>query len=171
VQHSAQVLDGTEQLVHAVVQIPLAVGKGGTEIEAAALERTGDVRAGLEDRIIDGPGLRGHQIGKHPDPIPTALIDDPLKLGLLPAFSGYLLYTVMISVLITLLSIMSNGSVLGSMLFHTMGNLSLGAMPLIFSKSGAVILLLILSAATAGFTYKNRNVILPLQYDSAIYNN
>jgi membrane protease YdiL (CAAX protease family) len=91
--------------------------------------------------------------------------------GFIPAFSCYLLYTVMISVLITLLSIMSNGSVLGSMLFHTMGNLSLGAMPLIFSKSGAVILLLILSAATAGFTYKNRNVILPLQYDSAIYNN
>lgn len=80
--------------------------------------------------------------------------------GLLPAFSCYLLYTVMISVLITLLFVMSNGSVLGSMLFHTMGNLSLDAMPLIFSKSGAVILLLVLSASTFGFTYKHRKVML-----------
>jgi membrane protease YdiL (CAAX protease family) len=79
--------------------------------------------------------------------------------GLLPAFSCYLLYTVMISVLITLLSVMDGGSILGSMLFHTMGNLSLGVMPLIFSKSGAVILLLVLSAATAGFTYKHRKIM------------
>lgn len=79
--------------------------------------------------------------------------------GLLPAFSCYFLYTVMISVLITLLFVMSDESVLGSMLFHTMGNLSLGVMPLIFSKSGAIILLLVLSAATSGFTYKYRKIM------------
>ncbi len=80
--------------------------------------------------------------------------------GLLPAFLGFLLYTVTISVLITLLFVMNGGSVLGSMLFHTMGNLSLGMMPLIFSKSGAVILLLVLSAASAGCIYKHRKTML-----------
>jgi membrane protease YdiL (CAAX protease family) len=79
--------------------------------------------------------------------------------GLLPAFSCYLLYTVMISVLITLLSVMSNDSVFSSMVFHAIGNLSLGVMPLIFSKSGAVILLLALSAATSCFTYKHRKIM------------
>lgn len=79
--------------------------------------------------------------------------------GLLPALFCYLIYTVMISILITLLFVMSNCSVLGSMFFHTMGNLSLGAIPLVFSKSGAVILLVVLCAVTAGFSYKYRKTM------------
>jgi membrane protease YdiL (CAAX protease family) len=79
--------------------------------------------------------------------------------GFLPAFICYLLYTVMISVLITLLFVKSRGSVLGAMIFHAMGNLSLGVMPIVFTKSGAVILLLILAAVTAGVTYRYRKTM------------
>ncbi|PKM73504.1 MAG: hypothetical protein CVU91_04245 [Firmicutes bacterium HGW-Firmicutes-16] len=82
------------------------------------------------------------------------------EFGLLPALFCYLLYTVMISILITLLYIKSNGSVLGSILFHTMGNLSLGFVPLIFSKSGAVVLLLVLCATSASFIYIYREAML-----------
>lgn len=64
------------------------------------------------------------------------------SFGIIPAILGYALYTVMISVLLTLVYIMSNGSVFGSILLHTVGNLSLGVVPLIFSKNGAVIVLL-----------------------------
>ncbi|HOF02932.1 MAG TPA: type II CAAX endopeptidase family protein [Atribacterota bacterium] len=80
--------------------------------------------------------------------------------GIVPAISGYFLYTAMISVLITLLYIMSNGSVLGSMLLHTAGNLSLGVVPLIFSKSGAVIVLLTLCIAVTAIIYKYRKIML-----------
>lgn len=66
------------------------------------------------------------------------------SFGSIPAILGYFLYTVMISVFITLLYIMSNGSVFGCILLHTVGNLSLGIVPLIFSKNGAVIMLLTL---------------------------
>jgi len=79
--------------------------------------------------------------------------------GLLPSFFCYLLYTVIISVLITLLFVMSGGSVLGSMLLHTIGNLSLGMMPLIFSKSGAIVFILVLSTLCTGFIYRYREIM------------
>jgi len=79
--------------------------------------------------------------------------------GFLAALVCYLLYTVMISVLITLLFVKSRGNVLAAMIFHTMGNLSLGAMPLVFSKSGAALLLLVLAAAACGLTYKHRGTM------------
>lgn len=78
------------------------------------------------------------------------------SFGILPALLGYFLYTTIISILITLLYINSNGSVFGSILLHTMGNLSLGFIPLIFLKKGAVILLLSLLAATVIIVYKFR---------------
>lgn len=79
--------------------------------------------------------------------------------GLLPALLGYLLYTVMISVLITLLYVKSNGSVLGSILLHTMGNLSLGIVPLILSKSGGVVLLAVLGVTSLYFIYRYRKTM------------
>ncbi len=80
--------------------------------------------------------------------------------GFLPAFCCYLLYTVMISILITLFFVKSGGSVLAAILSHTMGNLSLGCMPLIFSKGGALLLLLVLGGACFGFVYLCRGVML-----------
>ena len=66
----------------------------------------------------------------------------------------------MISILITFLSVMSDGGVPGLMPFHAIGNLPLGVMPPILSKSGAAILLLVLSAAIAGYTYKERKAMV-----------
>lgn len=82
-----------------------------------------------------------------------------VSFGSLGAILGYTLYTVMISVLITLVYIMSNGSVFAAMLLHTAGNLSLGVVPLIFSKTGAVIELIVLCAAVTAVTYKYRRVM------------
>ena len=81
------------------------------------------------------------------------------SFGSIPAILGYTLYTVMISVLMTLIYIMSNGSVFGSILLHTMGNLSLGVVPIIFSKNGAVVLLLTLCFTVTAFTYKYRKIM------------
>lgn len=82
------------------------------------------------------------------------------KFGLFPAFFCYLLYTVMVSVLITLIFIKSGGSVLGTILFHTAGNFSLGYVPLIFSKSGAMTLLLVLCGACIGAVFLFRGAML-----------
>lgn len=81
--------------------------------------------------------------------------------GIFPALFGYFVYTIMISVLITLLYIMTNGSVFGSILLHTVGNLSLGFIPLIFSKKGAIIVLLVLCITTTVFLFKYRKILIP----------
>ncbi len=81
------------------------------------------------------------------------------SFGIIPAILGYSLYTVMISVLITLLYIKSNGSVFGCILLHAVGNLSLGVVPLIFSINGAIILLLTLCITVAAIIYKYKNIL------------
>jgi len=81
------------------------------------------------------------------------------SFGIIPAILGYFLYTVMISVLITLLYIMSNGSVFGCILLHTVGNLSLGVVPIIFSKNGAVILILTLCITVTAIIYKFKKIL------------
>lgn len=81
------------------------------------------------------------------------------SFGSIPAVLGYSLYTVMISILITLLYIMSNGSVFGSILLHTVGNLSLGVVPFVFSRDGAVILLLTLCIVVSAILYRYRNIM------------
>lgn len=85
--------------------------------------------------------------------------------GLLPALLGYLLYTVMMSVLITLLYVKSNGSVLGSILLHTMGNLSLGIVPMILSKSGGAVLLIVLGITSICFVYRYRKTMFSICTD------
>lgn len=81
------------------------------------------------------------------------------EFGIIPVIFGYFLYTVMISVLITLLYIMSNGSVFGSMLLHTVANLSLGVVPLIFSQTGAIVVLLVLSITTTLIVYVFKKIM------------
>lgn len=91
------------------------------------------------------------------------------SFGIIPAILGYALYTVMISDLMTLIYIMSNGSVFGSILLHTVGNLSLGVVPLILSKNGAVIELLTLCIAVTAVIYKYKKIMfhkkIPLSPD------
>ena len=81
------------------------------------------------------------------------------SFGSIPAILGYTLYTVMISVLITFIYIVSNGSVFGAILLHTMGNLSLGVVPIIITKTGAVILLIALCIAVTCITYKYKAIM------------
>lgn len=76
--------------------------------------------------------------------------------GIIAAFLCYMVYTVMISVLITLLYVKSSGSLFVSILFHAMGNMSLGIIPLILLKTGAVILLIVLSVLSIAVIYKYR---------------
>lgn len=45
------------------------------------------------------------------------------------------------------------------MLIHTVGNLSLGVVPLIFSKNGAVIVLLTLFITVTAIIYKYRKIM------------
>ncbi len=71
------------------------------------------------------------------------------KMGLLIVISGYFLYTICISLLITILYTRTNGNLLLCMVFHTICNLSLGVAPIIMTKGGAAILLIILIFATA----------------------
>jgi membrane protease YdiL (CAAX protease family) len=79
--------------------------------------------------------------------------------GLPAALACYLVYTVMISILITLVYVMTDENTLTALLFHAAANLSLGVVPLIFIKSGAVILLLVLGGTTAGFTYAYKKIL------------
>lgn len=72
------------------------------------------------------------------------------EFGVLPSLFGYSIYTIIISILMTLYYIVSDGNLFGSMVFHTMGNLSLGFVPLIFSITGALIILLVLCITTLG---------------------
>ncbi|MGI5936133.1 MAG: CPBP family intramembrane glutamic endopeptidase [Oscillospiraceae bacterium] len=81
------------------------------------------------------------------------------SFGFIPAILGYFLYTVLISVLITLLYIVSNGSVFGCILLHTVGNLSLGVAPIIFSKNGAVILILTLFITVSAIIFKFKKIL------------
>jgi hypothetical protein len=59
----------------------------------------------------------------------------------------------------TMLYLTSSGSVFACMLLHGVGNLSLGVVPIVFSKSGAVILLLTLCAAVTALTCKFKKML------------
>lgn len=79
------------------------------------------------------------------------------SFGLPAALTCYLIYTVMISILITLVFVSTEYNVFPALLFHTSANLSLGIVPLIFIKTGAAILLLVLGTVTAGIVYAFKN--------------
>ena len=71
-------------------------------------------------------------------------------------FLGYILYTLMITIQISILYINTKGNILGVILFHTMANTSLGMMPLILSKAGAITVLVIMVLATVVLIIFNR---------------
>lgn len=72
------------------------------------------------------------------------------------AFCGYIFYTLMITIQISILYINTKGNILGSILFHTVANTSLGMMPLVLSKAGAITLLVIMILATIVLVIFNR---------------
>ncbi|NLZ85246.1 MAG: CPBP family intramembrane metalloprotease [Acholeplasmataceae bacterium] len=82
-----------------------------------------------------------------------------LSFGIVPAVAGYFLYTMMISLLITLLFVISKGSVFGSIMLHAAGNLSLGVVPIILSPQGAIVLLLVLGITESFVLFGNKQIM------------
>jgi len=80
------------------------------------------------------------------------------------AFCGYILYTLMITIQISILYINTKGNIFGVILFHTMANTSLGMMPLILSKTGAITLLEIMILVTVVLIIFNRKKLFGQYY-------
>lgn len=76
--------------------------------------------------------------------------------GIVLAIAGYYIHTIMISILLTILFIKSAGSVLGSVLLHTVANMSLGIFPIILTQNGALITLVVLCIVTSAFVIRYR---------------
>jgi len=74
--------------------------------------------------------------------------------GIVLAIVGYYIYTIMISILLTILFIKSAGSVLGSIFLHTVANMSLGVFPIILVQNGALITLVVLCVVTSAFVIR-----------------
>lgn len=75
------------------------------------------------------------------------------------AFIGYIFYTLMITIQISILYINTKGNILGVILFHTMANTSLGMLPLILSRTGAITLLVIMMLVTLTLIIYNRRAL------------
>lgn len=76
------------------------------------------------------------------------------------AFGGYIIYTMMITLHISIVYINTKGNILAVILFHTMANASLGMMPLILSKSGAITVLVVMFNVTVILIAYNRKKLL-----------
>lgn len=72
------------------------------------------------------------------------------------AFCGYILYTLMITIQISIIYINTKGNLLGSILFHTVANTSLGMMPMMLSKAGGITLLGVMSLVTVTLIISHR---------------
>ena len=75
-------------------------------------------------------------------------------------FFGYTLFTILITILITIIFIKSGGSILAAILFHTLTNLSWGVFPLFYQTRSAIIVLILLILTTGFLVYKNRDIMI-----------
>lgn len=80
------------------------------------------------------------------------------------AFFGYIVYTIMISLHIAVLYV-TNGSILITIIFHTMSNLVLGICPLFLNAKGAVIFLIVLTVNTIIVYLLNKTSITTKRYN------
>jgi hypothetical protein len=81
------------------------------------------------------------------------------KFSLLPTISGYVIYTVLVSVLISIVFIRTNESVWAAILFHTIANTTIGYAATIMTPRGSFVLLmalLIVTLAAVKFSIKNK---------------
>jgi len=72
------------------------------------------------------------------------------KFTLLPTISGYVIYTVLISVLISIVFFRTNESVWAAILFHTIANTTIGYAATIMTPRGSFVLLMALIIVTLG---------------------
>jgi len=66
----------------------------------------------------------------------------------LPTISGYILYTILISILISIVFLRTNKSVWAAILFHTIANTTIGYAPIIMTTKGSIGLLIALVMVT-----------------------
>jgi len=92
--------------------------------------------------------------------VPKTVQNGLLVFGLIPTLLGYLSYTLMISILMTLLFTLSDGCLLGCVLFHAIANFSLGVVPFVFVRAGAGMLLLVLCVVTAALILRHKTILL-----------
>ncbi len=108
--------------------------------------------------------------------LPLFFIDNTIQAKLVSnysfafAFFGYILYTLIITIQISILYINTKGNIFGVILFHTMTNTSLGMMPLILSKAGAITLLSIMMLVTLALIIFNRKKLFENVIGDEIYN-
>jgi hypothetical protein len=94
--------------------------------------------------------------------LPLFFLDNTIQAQLVEnysfilAFTGYIFYTLMITIQISILYINTKGNIFGVILFHTMANTSLGMLPLILSKIGAITMLVIMMIMTITLIICNR---------------
>ena len=78
--------------------------------------------------------------------------------GIMMALAGYTLYTILLTLMITLLFVKTNGSVWAAMLFHAMSNFSHGLVTILLDTSGAVIMLMLMMLLTFTMVAKNKEL-------------
>jgi len=78
--------------------------------------------------------------------------------GIMIAIVGYTLYTVLLTLMITLLFVKTNGSVWAVMLFHAISNFSHGLFTILLDTSGAVIMLMLMMLLTFTMVAKNKEL-------------
>lgn len=82
------------------------------------------------------------------------------KFSLIPTLSGYLLYTILISMLISIVFIRNKNSVWTAILFHTIANTTIGYAPIIMTVNGSFVLLTVLLAVTIVSVKFNRKILM-----------
>ncbi len=78
--------------------------------------------------------------------------------GIMIAIVGYTLYTVLLTLMMTLLFVKTNGSVWVAMLFHAMSNFSHGLFTILLDTSGAISMLGLMFLLNIGMVLKNKNL-------------
>lgn len=83
--------------------------------------------------------------------------------GFIAGFIGYLVYTVMVTILLTILHLKTNGSILAAVLFHTMSNFSHGLITILTNVNGGLVILVVMFFVTLVLIRVNKKYICQLQ--------
>jgi membrane protease YdiL (CAAX protease family) len=85
-------------------------------------------------------------------------------------FAGYVIFTTLITILITILFLKTKGSVFAAIIFHTTSNLSLGFFPIFNTLHGGVSILFFLLLVTSIITILNKDIMFNKQEINYLHN-
>lgn len=88
--------------------------------------------------------------------------------GIFIALLGYTFYTIMLTIIITLLFIKTHGSVWSAILFHAMANFSHGLITILEQTSGGIAILLVMFIVSCFFVFRFRDDYL---FNNKVSNN